>query len=269
MAKSSAITSRQVNKANANKTSAVTKKEREILARKSANKTTVDDALNNAGLSFEQVTTELSTVIVTGIKDYKSNGNASLLWYALQKAANSKYGLRLFDMLRKAALVASGAGTKATAPVYNEKTAILRIACKEHETLRQNEQGIDYMEKTHEVKVALAKDTTRSDLGKAFATFEKETKGIENIVLWADTTFTQKPKATPQNKEEKKSSQKALDYIKKLFDAENSKAEQDMLQAMLDGYKKHINAKKDKNVTIHTKAALIPEQNKNEKEKSA
>ena len=205
------------------------KGEKESLAKYNADgQALVKQALYDASLSQEQVYKYLSTAMVRGFNDFVSNYNTALLWFTLQEAINSPFGLDLFGKLEKAFYCVTGAGLSQTdkkgKAIFDKKESIISITKKETES-----GGFT-------VNIGLKKGFTRSDIGKAWNKASKALAGNENAIAFLLAKYTGKPESQPKPKAEKTLADIIRD-LETLHDTTNDKQEQAQARAMLDAYK--------------------------------
>lgn len=211
------------------------KGEKESLAKYNADgQALVKQALYDASLSQEQVYKYLSTAMVRGFNDFVSNYNTALLWFTLQEAINSPFGLDLFGKLEKAFYCVTGAGLSQTdkkgKAIYDKKESIISISKKETES-----GGFT-------VNIGLKKGFTRSDIGKAWTKASKALAGNENAIAFLLAKYTGKPETQAKPKQEKTLADIVAD-LANYHDGTNSADMQRIAKAMLDAYKQALESK--------------------------
>lgn len=223
------VTTRQEVKQASQRKMMFVKGEKESLSKYNADgQALVKQALYDASLSQEQVYKYLSTAMIRGFNDFVSNYNTALLWFTLQEAINSPFGLDLFGKLEKAFYCVTGAGLSQTdkkgKSIFDKKESIISITKKETET-----GGFT-------VNIGLKKGFTRSDIGKAWTKTSKALAGNENAIAFLLAKYTGKPESQPKPKHEKTLAD-IIAELELLHDTTNDKQEQAKARAMLDAYK--------------------------------
>lgn len=225
-----AITTRQEIKQAGKRATMFVKGEKESLAKYNADgQQIVKQALADASLSQEQVYKFLSVAMVRGFNDFVGNFNPALLWFILQEAINSPFGLDLFGKLEKAFYCATGGGLRDTDDkgnnIFDKKESIISISKK------QGDNG------KYTVNISLKKGYTRNELGKAWNKIYKPLAGNENIIAHLLGKYIGKPAPQEKPKHEKSLADIMLEIIA-LHDSTSDTSEKEKCAALITTYKK-------------------------------